>query len=53
MASKKTTKKKKTRIKFELTMGGLVALGIVWFCILLWMFLAGIWAGQTILFHAA
>jgi hypothetical protein len=47
--AKKKTKKKKVRIRFELTIGGLLAVGIVCFCIFLWMFLMGIWAGQTIL----
>jgi hypothetical protein len=47
MARKKSKKKKK--IKFELTLGGLLGVGSVLFCILLWMFLLGIWAGQTVL----
>ncbi len=42
-------KKKKWAIRFELGIGGLVGLGIVGFCIFLWMFLLGIWAGQTVL----
>ena len=41
--------KKKKKIKFELTTGGLLVIGAVLFCIFLWMFLLGIWAGQTIL----
>ncbi|MFC1837067.1 hypothetical protein ACFLYW_00090 [Thermodesulfobacteriota bacterium] len=47
MAKKKSKKKKK--IKFELTLGGLLAVGAVLFCILLWMFLLGIWVGQSVL----
>ena len=47
MAKRKNKKKKK--IKFELTLGGLFGVGSVLFCILLWMFLLGIWAGQTVL----
>jgi len=50
MAKSRTRKKKK--IKFELTPGGLLGLGAVLFCVLLWMFLLGVWAGQTILLPA-
>ena len=50
MAKSRTKKKKK--IKFELTLGGLLGIGAVFFCIFLWMFLLGIWAGQTILLPA-
>jgi hypothetical protein len=50
MARKKSRKKKK--IKFELTPGGLLGVGAVLFCILLWMFLLGIWAGQSVLLPA-
>lgn len=42
-------KKKKWTIRFELGIGGLLGLGIFCFCIFLWMFLLGIWAGQTVL----
>jgi dolichol kinase len=52
MAGKKA-KKKKVRIKFGLTVGGLLAVAVVCFCIFLWMFLLGIWAGQTILLPAS
>ena len=48
MAKKKTSKKGK-RIRFELSLKGLLGLGVVLFCIFLWMFLLGIWAGQTVL----
>ena len=49
------TKKKPARPKgtkpfcFEIGWGGLSGLVVVSFCLLLWMFLLGIWAGQTIL----
>lgn len=46
MAKKKTQKKGK-RFRFELSLKGLFGLGVVLFCIFLWMFLFGIWAGQT------
>jgi hypothetical protein len=44
--------KKKKKIKFELTLSGLLGIGAVLFCVLLWMFLLGVWAGQTILLPA-
>jgi hypothetical protein len=47
MAGRKGKKKKK--IKFELSPGGIFGIGAVLFCIFLWMFLLGIWVGQTIL----
>lgn len=48
MAAKKR-KKKRFLIRFELGMGGMLSLGVVCFCVFLWMFLLGIWAGQTVL----
>lgn len=45
----KSKRKKKRRIRFELSVSGLLGLGLVAFSIFLWMFLLGIWAGQTIL----
>jgi hypothetical protein len=48
----RSRRKKKKKIKFEVTIGGLFGIGIVIFCIFLWMFLVGIWAGQTILLPA-
>jgi len=50
MAKSRTRKKKK--IKFELTRSGLLGIGAVMFCVFLWMFLLGVWAGQTILLPA-
>jgi hypothetical protein len=44
--------KKKKKIKFELTMSGLFGIGAIVCCIFLWMFLLGIWTGQTILLPA-
>jgi len=41
--------KKKKKIKFELSPGGLLGVGAVLFCIFLWMFLLGIWVGQAVL----
>ncbi len=36
-------------MKFELTRSGVIGVGVVCFCIFLWMFLLGVWAGQTML----
>jgi hypothetical protein len=49
MASKRVKKKKKFTIDFKLTISGMLGLGIVIFCVFLWMFLFGVWAGQTVL----
>jgi cell division septation protein DedD len=47
MASGK--RKKGFSIKFDLSLGGLFGLGVVCFCIFFWMFMLGIWSGQTVL----
>jgi cell division septation protein DedD len=47
MASGK--RKKGFAIKFDLSLAGLFGVGVVCFCIFLWMFLLGIWSGQTVL----
>ncbi len=44
-----SSRKKKFSIKFELSPAGLLGVGVVCFCIFLWMFLLGVWAGQTVL----
>ncbi len=49
MAKSKTRKKRKFAICFELGLGGLCGLATIVFCVFLWMFLLGIWAGQTVL----
>jgi hypothetical protein len=36
-------------IRFELTWRGVFGIAVVVFCLFLWMFILGIWAGQTIL----
>jgi len=48
----RSSAKKKKKIKFELTLSGLLGVGAILFCVFLWMFLLGIWAGQTILLPA-
>ena len=47
MATQK--KRRQTKIKFELTRTGIGSIAIVCFCIFLWMFLLGVWAGQSLL----
>ncbi len=47
MAQRK--KKKVQKIKFELTKSAIGGIGVVCFCIFLWMFLIGVWAGQSLL----
>ncbi|BCO08430.1 hypothetical protein GF1_08060 [Desulfolithobacter dissulfuricans] len=58
MARKKTTRSRKKsrtgkRFRFQLSLSGLLGIGVVCFCLFLWMFLLGIWAGQTILLPPA
>ena len=52
---KKQTKKKRTprRFRFQLSLVEVAGIGVVFFCLFLWMFLLGIWAGQTILMPSA
>ena len=52
---KKRTKKKKAprRFRFQLSLVEIAGIGVVFFCLFLWMFLLGIWAGQTILLPTA
>ena len=42
-------RKKKKSIQFEMGILGFLGLGVVTFMVLVWVFLLGIWAGQTIL----
>ena len=58
MARKKkpaTRKKRKApkRFRFQLSLVGVAGIAVVAFCLFLWMFLLGIWAGQTILLPSA
>lgn len=52
MATRKKGSPKKT-YRFQLTLSGIAGAGVVCFCLFLWMFLLGIWAGQTFLLPAA
>ena len=47
MATKRRKQVKK--LKFELTRSAVVGIGVVSFCLFLWMFLIGVWAGQSLL----
>lgn len=49
MAQKQSVRKRKFAFRFELGLGGLAGLLTICFCIFLWMFLLGVWAGQTVL----
>ena len=42
-------KRARPKIKFELSRSGIGGIAIVCFCIFLWMFLFGVWAGQSLL----
>ena len=56
MAMKTKTKKgrsKKKTYRFQLTLPGIAGTAVVCFCLFLWMFLLGIWAGQTFLLPSA
>lgn len=47
MASPRKPQAKK--LKFELTRSGVAGIGVIVFCLFLWMFLLGVWAGQSLL----
>ena len=47
-AKRKTVKK----FRFQLGLPGVAGIAVVVFCLFLWMFLLGLWAGQTILLPA-
>jgi hypothetical protein len=47
MATKR--KKQIKKLKFELTGSGAIGIGVIMFCLFLWMFLLGVWAGQSLL----
>ncbi len=46
MAAKKT---RRPKITFELSRSGIGGIAVVCFCLFLWMFLFGVWAGQSLL----
>jgi len=42
-------RKRKKKIKFGLTVGAITGIGVIAFCLFLWMFLLGVWTGQSLL----
>ncbi len=42
-------KKQARKIRFELTLSAIAGIAVIVFCLFLWMFLLGVWAGQSIL----
>lgn len=42
-------KKHSRTVRFELSWGGVVGLTLVFVCICLWMFILGVWTGQSLL----
>ena len=49
MAPRKRKKPVK-KVKFQLTRSGIAGIAVVCFCLFLWMFLIGVWAGQSLLY---
>ncbi len=47
MAERRKTQAKK--LKFELTKSAIAGIAVITFCLFLWMFLLGVWTGQSIL----
>jgi hypothetical protein len=43
------SKPKARKLKFELSRSGVGGIGVILFCLFLWMFLLGVWAGQSLL----
>lgn len=37
------------KLKFELTKSAVAGIAVIIFCLFLWMFLIGVWAGQSLL----
>jgi len=42
-------KRSRPKVRFELSRGGIGGIAVICFCLLLWMFLFGVWAGQSLL----
>lgn len=42
-------KKPVKKLKFELTKSAVAGVSVIAFCLFLWMFLLGVWAGQSLL----
>jgi hypothetical protein len=53
MVARKKKRSTGKTFRFQLSLGGIAGIAVVSFCLFLWMFLLGIWAGQTILLPSA
>jgi hypothetical protein len=42
-------KKQVRKVKFELTWGGIAGIVVICICLFLWMFVLGVWTGQSLL----
>ncbi|MBM9519885.1 hypothetical protein JWG39_08655 [Desulforhopalus vacuolatus] len=42
-----TRRKKKVKLKFEVSRGAVSGIAVVLFCLFLWTFIFGVWAGQS------
>ncbi len=42
-----TRRKKKVKLKFEVSRGAVGGIAVVLFCLFLWTFIFGVWAGQS------
>ena len=51
-ARKPVKRKTPKRFRFQLGLPGVAGISVVAFCLFLWMFLLGLWAGRTILLPA-
>lgn len=40
------------KLKFELTKSAIAGIAVITFCLFLWMFLLGVWTGQSLLLPA-
>lgn len=49
MAPRKRKKPVK-KFKFQMTRSGIAGIAVVCFCVFLWMFIFGVWAGQFLLY---
>lgn len=53
MATRTKAKTQGKKLKFELSRGSAAGIGVVVFCLFFWMFLLGLWAGQSLEFPDA
>jgi hypothetical protein len=48
-----TPRKQVKKIRFELTRSAIAGVGVICFCLFLWMFLLGVWTSESLLKSAA